>query len=222
MAARAAATNADLVYLAEPDNPTSTALGARTVLELADALGDRTLLVVDGAYAEYQESAQRLATADVLDRRMVWLRTFSKAYGLAGLRVGYALGAQAVLDDLRSVVEYYAVGRVAQQAALAALTATAHRDRTLAVTAAGRAHYTEQLRAEGYTVLDGATNFVSLPCDAHVPADALRERLAAHGVFARAVPVGPCGLLRLTIGPAEQREAVLALITSNSVAPTPR
>lgn len=222
VARRVAETGAGVVYLAEPDNPTGTAIGADAVCGLADALDERTLLVVDGAYAEYQDPAARLRLTDVLGRRMLWLRSFSKAYGLAGLRVGYALGRPDVLDGLRAITEYYAVGRVAQQAALAALRAGEYRDRTLAATAAGRDHYSTRLREWGFTVLDGATNFVAIRGRPELTAEQLRGRLVEGGVFARAVPIGRDGLLRLTIGPTEQREAVLALLASSSVAPTPR
>lgn len=222
LAARAIRTGAAVVYLAEPDNPTGTALGARAVGELADALDGRALLVVDGAYAEYQDPADRLRMAAVAGRRMLWLRTFSKAYGLAGMRVGYALGAAPIVDELRTGTEFYAVGRVAQQAALAALEATEHLDRVVAATAEGRAHYTSTLRERGFTMLDGATNFVALRGDAAVPADDLRAALVPGGVFARAVPIGPHGLLRLTIGPAGQRAAVLDLLPAHPAVPLPR
>jgi len=221
LAGSATDLGADVVYLAEPDNPTSTALGPAALLELADALPQRTLLVVDGAYAEYQDADDRLRVADVLSRRMLWLRTFSKAYGLAGLRVGYAVGAERVLNAMRATAEHYGVGRVAQQAALAALGATAHRDRTVTATRAGRAHYTSRLRELGFAVLDGVTNFVALPCGPEAPAEAVRSRLAGGGVFARALPLGQHGLLRLTIGPPEQREAVLAVFVNCSAAPLP-
>lgn len=212
LAEAAGHTGADVVYLAEPDNPTGTALGPDAVRGLADALGEQTLLVVDGAYAEYQDPADRLPLVDVLDRRILWLRTFSKAYALAGLRVGYALGRADVLDVLRRSAEHYAVGRVAERAALAALAATGHRDRTVADTAHGRAHYAESLRRRGIAVVEGTANFVAIPGTAELPAEELRQRLAANGVFARALPIGPYGLLRLTIGPARQRQAVLELI----------
>ncbi len=221
LAGLAAASGADVVYLAEPDNPTSTAVGAAEVLALADALPDHTLLVVDGAYAEYQHPAARLAVPDVLARRMLWLRTFSKAYGLAGLRIGYALGAVALLDRLRADAEHYAVSRVAQQAALAAVRATGHLGRVLSETAEGRADYTRRLRGLGLTVLEGVTNFVALPCEPDASADALRARLLAGGVFVRAVPVGDHGLIRLTIGPAAQREAVLGLLSSAATVAPP-
>lgn len=222
LARRAAECDADVVYLAEPDNPTGTTLGAGAVLDLADVLPARTLLVVDGAYAEYQDPASRLPVGEVLARRMLWLRTFSKAYGLAGMRVGYALGARPVLHELRVVAEHYAVGRIAQQAALAALGATGHRDRTLAATAAGRVHYADALRNMGFTVLAGATNFVTVRCDASVPAEVLRAHLAEGGVFARAIPIGSHGLLRLTIGPQEQRDVVLARLATLPAATSPR
>ncbi|MGH3624584.1 MAG: aminotransferase class I/II-fold pyridoxal phosphate-dependent enzyme [Sciscionella sp.] len=216
LAERAGECGADIVYLAEPDNPTGTSVGASAVRGLRDALPERTVLLVDGAYAEYQAPGEWLAVADVLDRRVLWLRTFSKAYGLAGMRVGYTLGSVELLRGLRCVTEYYAVGRVAQQAALAAFTATGYRDRMLADTAAGREHYTDHLGGLGFTVLACATNFVTVRCGPGASAESLRAHLAEAGVFARAIPLDEHGLLRMTIGPAHQRDAVLKLLAERS------
>ncbi|NMI62665.1 aminotransferase class I/II-fold pyridoxal phosphate-dependent enzyme [Streptomyces sp. RLA2-12] len=109
---------AALVYLAEPDNPLGSALGADEVLRLADRLPESTVLVVDGAYAEYA-ATRPLDARDVMGRPLLWLRTFSKAHGLAGLRVGYCLYDRATTAGLDRGLEHYAVGRLAETAARA-------------------------------------------------------------------------------------------------------
>jgi histidinol-phosphate aminotransferase len=215
LARRATRERAAVVYLAEPDNPTGSALGAAAILALSDALPEHTLLIVDGAYTEYLEPGRQLRIGDIVGRRMLWLRTFSKVYGLAGMRVGYALGPAALLDELRSTAEHYGVGRVAQHAALAALGATRHRDETLDRTASGRAHYTRELSEMGYTVLRGATNFITVRCDPTAAAPALYDHLARERILTRAIPgIAENGLLRITIGPPAQRAAVLEALRS--------
>lgn len=210
---RALECSPEVVYVAEPDNPTGGSLGSSGLHHLRQCLPERTLLLVDGAYAEYQDPARRIVPADLLDQRMLWLRTFSKAYGLAGLRVGYVLGAAELLRKLRSVAEHYSVGRIAQQAAMAALTATGHRDWVIEETTQGRAHYAERLTGLGFTMLKSETNFVTVRCTEQVSAETLRAALAKAGVLTRVIPLGcPYGLLRLTIGPVEQRVAVLRLL----------
>ncbi|WP_053711136.1 pyridoxal phosphate-dependent aminotransferase [Streptomyces sp. NRRL B-3648] len=208
---RATDTGADVVYLADPDNPTGGSLGAPALLRLADRLPARTLLVVDGAYTEYQPPADRPAAGELTGRRMLWLRTFSKAHALAGLRIGYAVGDRALLAALRRGGEHYVVGRVAEAAALAALDAVGHLTDTVRRTAEGRAHYGRRLTELGYTVLEGTTNFVTFRCADTETAAAVAKRLAQSGVFVRhlAAP-GLTDCLRMSIGPTAQREAVLA------------
>ncbi|MFF4607285.1 aminotransferase class I/II-fold pyridoxal phosphate-dependent enzyme [Streptomyces sp. NPDC001339] len=201
---------ADVVYLADPDNPTGSSRGAATVLALADDLPAGTLLVVDGAYAEYQNPADRLTARQVTGRRMLWLRTFSKAYALAGLRVGYAIADRELLGALAGGAEHYVVGRVAEAAALAALDATTHLSHVIEETAAGRAHYTAALSRLGLTVLPGMTNFVTIRLADQATAGRLAGALAALGIFVRHLRVpGMTDCLRITIGPATQRATVL-------------
>lgn len=213
IAERARLIDAAVVYLADPDNPTGHSLGRRAVLEFADALPPQTLLAVDGAYAEYQVAQHRLRAHDVIDRRMLWLRTFSKAYALAGMRVGYAIGAPELLEPLRYGAEHYVVGRLAETAALAALDDDAYLAATIARTAEGRADYTARLTELGFRVLPGTANFLTFRCPDRIDAAALAEGLRATGVFVRHLTVAPLqDCLRVTIGPAPQRYTVLTRI----------
>lgn len=211
--ATGAPDEAAVVYLAEPDNPTGAQLGRDAILELADALPERTLLVLDGAYAEYQDPRRAVRPADVLDRRMLWLRTFSKAYGLAGMRVGYAIGRADLLAALDATAEHYVVGRLAEAAAVAALGEQAHLAAVLEQTAAGIAHYTAELTALGFAVLPSATNFVTFRCPDPPAAERLADALADRGIFVRRVSAPALtDCIRVTVGPPEQRAAVLAAV----------
>ncbi|WP_053743953.1 pyridoxal phosphate-dependent aminotransferase [Streptomyces sp. NRRL WC-3618] len=206
-------TRADVIYVADPDNPTGRSQGAQAVLNLADALPLATLLIVDGAYAEYQDPCHRLTAKEVGGRRMLWLRSFSKAYALAGLRIGYAVGDPDLLAALDDGAEHYVVGRVAESAALAALDATTHLDRVLAQTAEGRAHYTAELGALGLTVLPGRTNFVTARTAAPKTAEHLADVLAQAGIFIRRLTApGMTDCVRISIGPASQRATVLEAV----------
>jgi histidinol-phosphate aminotransferase len=209
------AVPADVVYLAEPDNPTGAMLGRSAILSLAYSLPDTTLLVVDGAYSEYLDPRDALAAADILDHRVLWLRTFSKAYGLAGMRIGYAVGRPAILARLAVGAEHYVVGRLAEAAALAALDCVSYTDEVVMRTAEGRKHYTAELTAMGLDVLPSATNFVTVRCGGPETAASLADSLAREGVLVRhlAAP-GLTDCLRISIGPSAQRTAVLARIAS--------
>ena len=211
--ATAGGEEAAVVYVAEPDNPTGAELGRDAILALADGLDERTLFVLDGAYADYQDPARAVRASDVLGRRMLWLRTFSKAYALAGMRVGYAIGRPELLDELDATAEHYVVGRVAEAAAVAALGERAHLAAVVEQTAAGIAHYTGALRALGFGVLPSATNFVTFRCADPAAAERLADGLAERGIFVRRVAApGLTDCIRLTVGPPGQRAAVLAAV----------
>lgn len=219
LAGLAREAGASLVYVAEPDNPTGGVLGRAAVLALADGLPPGTVLVLDGAYAEYQEPAERLRAQDVSGRPLVWLRTFSKAYGLAGMRVGYAVAARELLARLAQGAEHYVVGRLAEVGALAALEAPWHVARTVERTAQARADYTRRLGGLGYPVLPSAANFVTFRCPDPYAASALAEGLAERGILVRRLAVpGLSDHVRISVGPRRQRDGVLAALRARIAA----
>ncbi|WP_255954766.1 pyridoxal phosphate-dependent aminotransferase [Streptomyces odontomachi] len=217
---------ADVVYIADPDNPSGALHGRTALLALADELPEHTVLVVDGAYAEYAahaDPATQLTADDLASRRILWLRTFSKAYALAGLRIGYAVGQPRLVRALADGAEHYVVGRIAEAAALAALDAGEHLTRVLSETAAGRAHYATAFDELGFTVLHGHTNFVTVRLPSPADAKRLAEELQALGVFVRQLAAAP-GLtdcLRISVGPARQRALVLDAVARSGVRPSP-
>jgi histidinol-phosphate aminotransferase len=217
LADRARVCAAAVVYLVEPDNPTGSSVGGQRAHWLLDNLPEQTLLVIDGAYAEYQDPARRLVASSLLERPALWLRTFSKAYGLAGMRVGYAVGQPELLRRMRRGAEHYVVGRLAEGSALAAVKASAHVEQVVQETARGRAHYAERLTELGFSVLPSETNFVTFRCPqaaGSIPPESLERELAQAGVFVRRLAApGVEGLLRMTVGPVRQREAVVGLLT---------
>ena len=155
-----------LVFVCNPNNPTGTVVPARDLHRFLEQVPDDLLVVLDEAYFEYMRPSPAHAY-DALELRrefpnLVVLRTFSKAYGLAGLRVGYAVADPAVIVALGKVHLPFSVNSVAQAAAVAALGA---QDQLLARTddvAAERDRVTAELRALGYAVADSQANFVWL------------------------------------------------------------
>ncbi len=121
----AAAAAPKVVYVANPDNPSGAFVSASELARLRAGLADDVLLVIDEAYADFV--AADLLPPAVLDPRTIRLRTFSKAYGLAGARVGYAIAAQAVIATFKKIRQHFGVNRTAQIGALAALGDPAYR-----------------------------------------------------------------------------------------------
>jgi histidinol-phosphate aminotransferase len=190
LAAAARETAAPLVYLANPDNPMGAWHPAAAVARLLDSLPADSLLCLDEAYAD-TAPPDALPPLDGSDARLIRMRTFSKAHGLAGLRVGYALGHPALIAAFDRVRNHFATGRVAQAGALAALGDADHLAATVARIAAARESLAALAREAGLVPLPSATNFVTIDCggDGHF-ARRVVAALAERGVFVR-MPFAP-------------------------------
>ena len=193
------AVGARIIYLCSPNNPTGTVTPAsvvRRIVRESDAV-----VILDGAYAEFApELEDFLAEAGSLERLLV-LRTFSKAWGLAGLRVGYAVGSAPLVAAVRKSIGPYKVNALAERAAVVALSRDAEWMRTCAAEAvASRVRVTAALRGMGLSPLDSRGNFVCVPV---TDASALSARLAKHGVAVRAFTALPVfgDVLRVGMGP---------------------
>ena len=121
LAARARATDAKLIYFANPDNPMGSWHPAATVQRLIDAVPDRCLLILDEAYVEFAPDGTAPAI-DPTDRRVIRMRTFSKAYGMAGARVGYAIAHPDLITAFNKIRNHFGMSRIGQAGALAALS----------------------------------------------------------------------------------------------------
>ncbi|MFN8223883.1 MAG: histidinol-phosphate transaminase [Gaiellales bacterium] len=200
-----------IVFVATPNNPTGLALEREELLRLATALPDDVLLVLDEAYFDYLDPVSGLdGIRDVyaVRSRTLVLRTFSKLYGLAGLRVGYAIGPPGVVDGMRRVQRGYDVGLLAQAAALASLGHEDEVARRAASNRAAVAELTAQLERHGLDPLAGSCgNFVL----ARIGPDAepLGEALLERGIIVQSgAPFGAEGTLRITAGSERDRAAL--------------
>jgi histidinol dehydrogenase len=199
------ATGARIIYLCSPNNPTGTALSRAAVERIVDRAPG--LVILDGAYAEFAAESD----VDLLARspRLLVTRTLSKAFGLAGLRVGYAAGAPDVVAEVAKSRGPYKVGALAERAARAALTEDLPWVRAVvAETVVLRARLAAALGELGLAPLPSAANFVLVP----VPgAAAVAARMRARGVAVRAfTALGGVGdALRIAVAPWPALEACL-------------
>jgi histidinol-phosphate aminotransferase len=183
--AKAAETDAKLIYFANPDNPMGSWHDAGTVCAMIDALPEGTALALDEAYAD-TAPAEAIPPLDLSHPRVIRFRTFSKAYGLAGLRVGYGLAASELIAAFGRIRNHFGMGRVAQAGALAALQDQEHLSRTVAEIAAARTRIAGIARENGLEPLPSATNFVTIDCGRDGSfACAVLAGLVARGVFVR-------------------------------------
>ncbi len=203
-----------IVNLANPNNPTGTYLAKSEVLRLRNGLRDDIILVLDAAYAEYVDQPDYDAGLDLVDNGLentIVTRTFSKIYGLAGARVGWAYGPASILDILNRIRGTFNVTSAAQAAATAAVLDRDHMVRAKAHNLAWLPKMSRALENLGLSVTPSQGNFILV----HFPGGA--EQSVAADIFLRSKgiivrPVGNydlAGALRITIGTAEENEALL-------------
>lgn len=201
----AISTRTRLVFVCNPNNPTGTAVRREELVRFLDQVPSDVLVVLDEAYREFVTDGAVPDGMEFLQRpNVAVLRTFSKAYGLAGLRVGYAVGPEEVIAAVRKVCVAFSVNSLAQAAAVAALDV---RDTLLdrcADVARMRSPVRDALLEMGYTVPETQANFVWLPLGERT--EAFTDHALQHKVVVR--PFAGEGV-RVTIGRDEENEAFL-------------
>jgi histidinol-phosphate aminotransferase len=208
-----ACAGAKLVYIANPNNPTGTLVPRDAIRRFVEALPHNVLCVLDEAYAEYAEDEP--AGVELVregNERVCVLRTFSKVYGLAALRIGYAIASGQVADALNRVRPIFNVNQPAQEAALASLHETDAVRRRIAHTRVAREELYETLAAAGLHPIRSHANFVY----ADVPGgdgDGLAERLLHAGFVVRELRgFGAPGAIRVTVGTDEEMRLFAAAV----------
>jgi histidinol-phosphate aminotransferase len=202
IAGAASRTEARLAWICDPNNPTGSAIERADWRAFLDALPPGCVVAADEAYADYIEPERRIRREeDVADGRpVVVLRTFSKIFGLAGLRLGYALAAPDLVPYLQAVQEPFNVNRPALVAGAASLGRPADVDERRRATAAARDHLAAGLRGAGLEPLPSEANFLLVEHGADD--DALADGLLRRGVLVRpGSELGLPGWARITVGP---------------------
>jgi histidinol-phosphate aminotransferase len=202
-----------VVFIANPNNPTGTHLGRAELAAFLRALPDHVVTVVDEAYCEYVEAPDYPDSLDWLAElpNLIVSRTFSKAYGLAGLRVGYTVSSAGIADLLNRVRQPFNVNSAALAAAQAALADEDYLARAIAMNKAGLAQLATALTERGYACIPSVGNFITF--DLGQPAAPVYQDLLRQGVIVR--PIANYGLpnhLRVTIGTPEQNAAFLVAL----------
>lgn len=195
---------ARLVYLANPDNPMGTWRSGADIAALLDQLPDDCVLLVDEAYADF--APPEAALPDSEDPRLVRTRTFSKAHGMAGARVGYALGHVDLVGALNRIRNQFGVNRLAQVGALASLGDGAFLTDVVHQVAEGRQDMIALADELGLRHVPSATNFVNIDMGSGDAARSTLQKLLERDVFVR-MPGRPPGdrCIRVTVGTAQQR-----------------
>ncbi|KAA0950207.1 histidinol-phosphate aminotransferase family protein [Pseudomonas sp. ANT_H14] len=203
-------SRAKVVYLANPDNPTGSWWSSEAIEELAASLPEECILLLDEAYLDFCPDLQMNSERTV--EGCIRVRSLSKAYALAGLRLGFALADTAIIDMLNKVRIHYAVGGLVQHAALVVLADRPHAESIRVNNALLRDAFSQRLRRAGYRVLPSGTNFVSLLLPSNAAAQHLQEHLLDHRIAVHRPPHPAfANLIRVTVCEAALEERVLEL-----------
>jgi histidinol-phosphate aminotransferase len=201
-----------IIFITNPNNPTGTFIHAGPIRAFIDRFADDKIIVLDNAYQEYIDNPDDYVTGlDEIRRgkNVIVLRTFSKVYGLAGLRVGYAMAKPEIISILNRVKAPFNVTRISQRAALASLENDDYKNRSLQLNRTNKAKLFSQLQSFGFRVLPSQANFLLFFPEVDI-AD-LNLRLLREGVIIR--PTAGFGIpeaMRVTIGLEEENDYFIA------------
>lgn len=200
-----------IVFVASPNNPTGAINSESDLIEFAKALPEHVIFCLDEAYAEYLDKAPDLRALIAAGRKIICLRTFSKIYGLGGLRIGYGYADAGLIELLHRVRQPFNVNAVAQASALGALEDEDFVNMCRSENERGREFLLRELSAMGYDVFGGHANFILCRVE-----DGARvfQALQAQGVIVR--PLAPYGMpefVRITIGRPEENAFLLEALS---------
>jgi len=195
-----------LLYVANPDNPSGRFIGRDEMTSFYRALPDDTLLLLDEAYADFVAPDELLPPH--FEDRLLRMRTFSKAYGMAGARIGYALTAAANVRTFQKIRLHYGINRNAQIGALASLGDDAFRERVVAETARARNDYYALASELGCGYIESFTNFVCIDMQSVARANRVVDDLLDAGVWVRKPGAPPLDrYVRVSVGTGPMRRA---------------
>ncbi|WP_426980114.1 histidinol-phosphate transaminase [Bacillus pseudomycoides] len=201
-----------IIWICNPNNPTGTYIDDRKLNEFINSVHDSALIVIDEAYYEYVTAKDFPETIPLLKKHknLLILRTFSKAYGLASFRVGYAIGQEELIEKLNVVRLPFNVSLPAQRAATIACNDEEFIKEVVRVNREGLERYESFCNENEISFYPSQTNFIFLPVD---DAGEIYERCAHAGFIIRPFPNG----VRITIGTSEQNEGVISVLKQHFI-----
>jgi len=210
-------TKTKVVYLSNPNNPTGTMFSKKELQAFLEQVPDHVIVVVDEAYFEYATVLRDdyPDSTKLKHEQVVTLRTFSKAYGLAGIRLGYAVGPERLIEALNKVRMTFAPSAVTQAAGLGALKDATYLERSMRLNVMGMGVLTACFEELGIPYAKSAANFVMIDLGTSEKAEQLTQALLKKGVFVRwlrAFGLPQC--IRVSIGLPEENEHFVAMLRS--------
>ena len=204
--------NPDIVYICTPNNPTGDATKKEDVFKIIQATSKESLVVVDCAYMEYvQENEYKISPKELLEfENVIYLGTFSKAYGLGGMRVGYGIANEKIMQYLYKVRPPFNITTLSLAAAIAALDDEAFLQETLALNKKEMQRYEEFAKENNIKFQKSFTNFITYFFEAPHNSSQIANNLMKKGIIVRDLASYNLNAIRITIGLPHQNEKVLA------------
>lgn len=197
---------AKILFLANPDNPTGELIAASDLKALVGQLPEDCLLLLDEAYVEFAKDEEALEVG-FRPPNLVRLRTFSKAYGMAGARIGYVIADSGIVQALDRIRLHFGVSKLSQEMALAAFDDTAFLADVIAQTTQGREHYQAIARTADIGSLPSWANFVAFDFGRPEWSQSMADWFEARDIFVRRPAPAPLNrFIRVTVGPRAARE----------------
>jgi len=200
----------EIIYLCTPNNPTGDATSKETVLEIISAVDKETLVVVDGAYMEYasaKDAKYAITPNDLIGfENVIYLGTFSKAYGLGGMRVGYGIAQVELIHELYKMRPPFNISTLSLAAAIEACKDENFVAESIALHQDQIKRYEAFARAQGFTYIESYTNFITYLFDESMDATTLADELLKRGVIIRNLASYGMNAMRITIGTEKQND----------------
>jgi len=199
-----------IVYLCTPNNPTGDATRRADVLKIIEAIGEETLVVVDGAYMEYaaaKDEAYSVTPKDLVGySNVIYLGTFSKAYGLGGMRVGYGIGNRALINELYKMRPPFNITTLSLAAAIEACKDENFVEESIALHMQEITRYETFAKENDFKYIESYTNFITYLFDESMDSTKISDKLLKQGVIIRNLASYGMNAVRITIGTKEQND----------------
>jgi histidinol-phosphate aminotransferase len=207
---------ADIIFLCLPNNPLGECLDAKDVYEFLDEIDSDTLVVLDGAYQEYaryKDGAKEIVPSDVIAKypNVIYLGTFSKAYALGGMRVGYGIADVEIIQTLHKLRPPFNITTLSLAAAIEALKYEEFVDMCIEKNFDEMVRYEEYAKNKGFRYIPSYTNFITIYLDGYVSKE-IAQTLLERGIIVRDMTSYGFNAIRITIGTAEQNTKVFKVL----------
>jgi len=208
--------NPKIVYLCTPNNPTGDATTKEDVIKIIEAIGKDTLIVLDGAYMEYaaaKDEAYAITPNDVIGySNVIYLGTFSKAYGLGGMRVGYGIGNSALISELYKMRPPFNITTLSLVAAIEACKDETFVEESIALHTEQIGRYEAFAKEHNFTYIESYTNFITYLFNENIDSTKVADALLKEGVIIRNLASYKMNAVRITIGTKEQNDRLFSVL----------